>query len=644
MATPAPQAPATGIILGQAVDGVSGQPISGATVSIGGAPSVADGQLAPGGDPALLEAISRANGATRVLTSPLGQFVFHDLQRGSYRLTAAAPGYVPGSFGQHRVNDASRPITLDDGERVGDATIKLWKYATVSGRVVDDAGEPVVLVAVRVLRTQVVGARRSMTAAGQVQTDDRGMYRISTLVPGSYVVAVPQTISTIPLAVADAYATAIRSGGSESNVLSMELNASGAPFPGLSGLRVGDQQMQALNGRPGITVSSDSRLLAYQTQFYPSAANSTDATVLTLAPGQEQSGIDLQTRLVPTVRISGTVSGPDGPSRTTGVRLLPITAQSLEIDNGFETAVTATDYNGAFVFPAVPSGQYVVRVQRIPRPVFDPGTRVMVSNGSGFTVSSFSSDAAPAPPPAEPALFGEAPITIAERDVSDVNVVLRPGARVSGRYVFEGTGTPPDAAQLQRLQPALQGVDSRILAVTSGRVNADGTFTTQGYPPGRYFVNAAAPALGRWTLESATLGARNLDDAPLELQDADISGVVLTFTTQPTDVRGNVRGAMSGGQSSDVDATIVVIPANYTSWMDHGMTPRRMRTASAGKTGAFSIGTLPPGEYLAAAIPSGSLGELRDPKFVEAIARIGTHFTLSRGDQKVLDLPIGQIR
>ena len=47
-----------------------------------------------------------------------------------------------------------------------------------------------------------------------------------------------------------------------------------------------------------------------------------DATVLKVASGQEQTGADLQLRLVRTVTVSGTVSGADGPVRNTGVRLI----------------------------------------------------------------------------------------------------------------------------------------------------------------------------------------------------------------------------------------------------------------------------------------------------------------------------------
>ena len=45
-----------------------------------------------------LEQSGRPGGdGSRVMTGPQGQFVFHSLRKGSYRPSATAPGYVPGS-------------------------------------------------------------------------------------------------------------------------------------------------------------------------------------------------------------------------------------------------------------------------------------------------------------------------------------------------------------------------------------------------------------------------------------------------------------------------------------------------------------------------------------------------------------------
>ena len=160
------QPPATGLILGQVVDAGTGQPIAGAVITLGGGPILLNGQQLSPAEAAALEVGARGGEGSRVMTGPLGQFVFHTLRKGSYRLSVSAPGYVPGSYGQRRVNGQSKPIELAEGEHIGDATIKLWKYASLSGRVTDDAGEPAVGVNVRILRAQVSGLNRTFSTAG----------------------------------------------------------------------------------------------------------------------------------------------------------------------------------------------------------------------------------------------------------------------------------------------------------------------------------------------------------------------------------------------------------------------------------------------------------------------------------------------
>ena len=106
------------------------------------------------------------------------------------------------------MNGASKPIELDEGEHVGDATIKLWKYASISGRVTDDAGEPAVGVSVRILRAQVSGPNQTYSLAAGRRRTIAASTAFGTPIPGEYIVAVPQTVTTMPTSLVDAYASA----------------------------------------------------------------------------------------------------------------------------------------------------------------------------------------------------------------------------------------------------------------------------------------------------------------------------------------------------------------------------------------------------------------------------------------------------
>ena len=649
----------TGFILGQVLDAGTGQPIAGATVTLGGgaAPGAPNGAAgSPDGavlvGPAAQAALAAARNANRLLTGASGQFVFHDLRAGNYRISAAAPGYVPGAYGQHRVNGNSRTIQLTEDEHVGDATIRLWKYASLSGRVLDDIGEPAVGVNVRVLRAQVMGARRTWLAAPSAQTDDRGLYRAGNLVPGDYVVAVPQTMTTMPVSVVDAYRDALTTGSATD--LQRELNASGVFVPGLfgGGMRIGNFELSGsgmLRTLPLPQSGDPDEVYAYQSAFYPTASSSADATILTLTSGQDQTGIDLQLRLVRTVKVSGTVTGPDGPAKNTGVRLVPLGSQEIQNDNGFETAQSVTDASGAFTFLGVPSGQYVAKVQRLPRTQVNQMAMVTVMSSSGGFTSFTSAPAdlgavAPSPPPTEPSLFGEASVAVAEHDVDGVAVTLRAGAKVSGKVVFEGSAAAPTPDMLLRLTVTLTAVDGGNPAQLSAppRASADGRFTTFGYPPGRYRVNVVSP-FPQWSLRSVTLGGRNLDDTPLELNGDDVTGVVVTFSDQTTQINGTVHAA-SGATVDEGDVSVFAFPSNYMVWIDQGMSNRRQASAPTAKSGTYSLSGLPPGDYLIVAVNADAIGSMRDTKFFDTLARSATHVTLSDGEKRSLDLTVSTIR
>ena len=62
------------------------------------------------------------------------------------------------------------------------------------------------------------------------------------------------------------------------------------------------------------------------------------------------------------------------------------------------------------------------------------------------------------------------------------------------------------------------------------RANAQGEFRTKGYAPGKYFLTVSGP--GGWQVKSATMGGRDVLDAPLEIRDADVSGIVVDVHRQ----------------------------------------------------------------------------------------------------------------
>jgi protocatechuate 3,4-dioxygenase beta subunit len=164
-------APATGtaVIRGVVTDADTGQPIRRATVMAGGRAQ----RVEP-----------RATS-----TDDEGRFEFREMVAGEYSISVRKPGYASLGYGQRRWNEPSRPVTLRDGEVFDKANVALHRGGVVTGRVVDEVGEPVLEAQVRVMRqTWVRGKRRMMTAGGN-QTNDLGIYRVFGLPPGEYFVS-----------------------------------------------------------------------------------------------------------------------------------------------------------------------------------------------------------------------------------------------------------------------------------------------------------------------------------------------------------------------------------------------------------------------------------------------------------------------
>src|SRR5262245_24075760 len=155
----------TGLIVGQIVDAGTGKAVPGAIVTLQG----------PGG-------------AHRVMTEPQGHFIFRNLVKGTFSITTTKAGWIDGAYGRRRPYGSAHQLDLAEGQRVGDVKIPIWRFGGISGTVRDEDGEPVIGVEVRALRRAAVFGRRLLVAAGSARTDDRGVFRVGSLIPAEYLV------------------------------------------------------------------------------------------------------------------------------------------------------------------------------------------------------------------------------------------------------------------------------------------------------------------------------------------------------------------------------------------------------------------------------------------------------------------------
>lgn len=605
----APAAPTlgTGVIMGRVVDS-TGTPVSMAVVSLSGVALPSSYPL-------------------RVYTTPEGRFVFTDLPKGTFQINASKSGHAPGAAGRRRPNGVAQPIELADDGRMSNLQITIWKHASLSGTLLDDAGEPLVGATLWTLQKNFSTGRPKFSDGPSATTDDRGMYRVSGLMPGEYAICVIATQSTMPAAVLEGFANARSTGTSAEYQRRYESPAIGftARIP-TAGIRVGDAILHTVGPYTGAVIppspGDDGQIWSFQTTCYPNSIGLAQAEVITIAAGEERTGADFRLRLAPGVTIEGTVVGPDGPIAHAGVRLAGDFATSLSYEPTWESALTISDTSGRFTFLGVPAGNYILRAVKGPP---QPGP-------SG-----------PEPPPisADPTLTLNMPLAVGTEGISNLTVRLVPGHRVTGRVLFEGTAKPLTDLP-SRLSVTLAPADGHTLGLPlSGRVNADGTFLTPEIPTGRYFVRAQlfGSALP-WMFKSAMSGGIDVSTTALELQSST-SGVTIVFTDSPSELSGVVRDE-SG--RPDPAASVVVFPADRTRWTNFGDSPRMSQYQRPTSQGVFRFRSLPPGQYFIAAIDEGSMPDLRDPSFLETVSRNAVRIVLADGEKKTHDVVVRPVK
>jgi hypothetical protein len=245
--------------------------------------------------------------ARAATTDAEGKFVFEGVEAGNYFLMVQKQGYVAA----RQSGIAGRSIRVTAGQEVSGLEYKVQPQAVITGRVVDDEGEPVQGIPVMVMQRRFMNGKRRWMQSNGGTTNDLGEFRIFNLPPGKVVVsAMPNRGRAMAFA---GPLVATQFGG-----------------------EVNEQQ--------------------YVPTYYPNAFDSEQATVIETKPGQTISNVDIQLRRGTVFRISGRVIDPEsqgGPMRF-GVSAM----RSDDTMRGGEGASTKPD--GTFEIRGVRPGTYTL--------------------------------------------------------------------------------------------------------------------------------------------------------------------------------------------------------------------------------------------------------------------------------------------
>jgi len=630
-AAPSPTA-VPNLIVGTVVDAGSGAPVADAIVGITTAPFLA----------------RLRNPDHLVETDAQGRFLLRDLPAGQFTIQATATGYLPGAAGATRPEGPSQDVTLAPDTHIGDIVIRLFKYATATGTVTDEAGEPVVGASVKAYRSTFVGGQRRLHApfsgttddrGVDAETDDRGVYRLTWLVPGDYVFAIVSAPSTVPVAAVSDYSQALANGAGDA--YSEALETSRSPHPTSPATVVGDLRMRSGSGALPPLPAADGHVMVYPTTFYPSAMTVAAASVVPLGSGEQKANIDFQLAPVSAVRVSGTVTGPDGPQGNIGVRLVPADVEGFSVEDVIPVPSALTTSTGAFTFLGITPGSYTLKVTKTARAITTPSAVVMETEGGALMVSPETSTA----DPSSVALTGVTPVQVGDTDIKDVGIILRTGARIVGHLAFDGAAARPGAKELSRVAIRLEPesgalyygpIDNMFIF----RPDATGKLESAQFPRGRYFIRPMFGMPPPWTVKSAMVGGRDAYDTAIELGGADIN-VVVTFTDRPSRMTGSVRDA---GRQIDADTSVVLFPTDDRTWSAYGVQPRLVQVARTGRDGRYALSGMPPGDYFVTALKESDMRAWPDPAFLARIATLAQRLTIRADRATSLDLTTVVIR
>lgn len=539
-----------------------------------------------------------------IVTEDDGTFVFRALPAGRYVMAASKDGYVTVNHGASRPTRPGTPIVVGNGENPR-VTLRLPRGAVITGTVLDVDGSPAPAIGVRVMRYAFVSGERQLVPAGNAATtDDRGVYRVYGLPAGDYCVA------------ASPRNTQYGSG-------EIQLMTAADLRSVLDELRPGASAVQA---RPGMAepastqaTSETARVYGYATVYYPGTTIATESPTVTVRPGEERSGIDIQVQLSPMARVSGTLTMPDGsPPPSAMVNLMPAgTVLTPALTDSIRFSRTTAD--GKFSFAGIPPGRYSVISRASASP---PAATPDPEAASGS-----------APP-----LWGMAETNVEGADISDVTITLQMGLTLAGQIAFDGTSGPP--SDLTRLRVNLEPVQASgemTLVVPPAPVSAQGQFNVTGVTPGRYRLTAsipgASPDAPGWWLRSSVVSGRETLDVPIDIQES-VTGAVITFSDKATEINGSARDR-AGEPAPACFVIAASIERGY--WTAQS---RRISAVRPNSEGQFSVKNLPPGEYFVAAVADVEQGEWFDPRFLEQLLPVATRITLADGERKAQDVAV----
>lgn len=508
--------------------------------------------------------------AKSAITDDNGAFEVRKVPAGEYLISVSSPGVISPlayanfdkdvEMGEGSANLAEMIRFADkvtvDGISDADVFVRAKHGAAINGRVYYADGDPAIGVKIEVLRKKddkfsgVVTGFNAFTgpfggSSFGDKTDDRGIYRISGLPPGEYVVRVSESANH-------------------------KVNDDESRFG----------EMMLL----GLTSGS------FLNTYHPNVLDVKEAKILTLELGQEAGETNITLPARNFYKITGRIIAR-GTKQPVKDALISISRddETSSFNNLIQKELqrVKTDETGNWSYKELPAGKYTINVKQ--EETYD----YEYDSDLGGTMSN-SSTAAKKPKPPKPPKFASKKIelTILDKDLNDVEIDLTFGGQISGILKSDGY-TQTNSVKVDAETEDGENLSGDFVNAGDKLDATSRKFNLDGLPNGKIYLDANMYDYSTGFNETSTnyvksiiIDNKDYIGEGIEITDGtNIKNAVITIGTDGGKLKGKIRRK----DNPAANARFILIPT------DSGKVKvkKYRRYVTANENGEFETGGAP---------------------------------------------------